>query len=280
MKLENLFPEKDKRGLLMKTIEINNKKYIEITKEEYLVNKESPMYIERDEEGPEDFRKIIEYCRNNDYQYIIPNITINGSRMTSDWYDFFVKNMGAVAVSHYNDDNCFNAVKELINRGMKQVNIHKLVSEETFESCMQIIDQVQSDSRLSKLNALVFLMLKQKGRGQNFNRLSNEHYKVFIEKLFESKINFGFDSCGAGRLLKYGVSKNIEKFITPCESTRESCYINVHGEFFPCSFNEQGKGIDMLKINDFIKEVWYNEKTNNFRKELLKNDRHCPIFKI
>lgn len=264
----------------MKTIEINNKKYIEVSKEEYLANKENSSYIERDEEGPEDFRKIVEYCRKNEYQYIVPNVTINGARMTPEWFDFIANNMGATAVSHYNDDECFNGVKELTDRGMTQVNIHKLVSEETFDSCMELIDKTQSDPRLAKLNATVFLMLKQRGRGKDFNSLSDEKYKIFIDRLFESKINFGFDSCGAGRLLNYGVKKDIEKFITPCESTRESCYVNVHGNFYPCSFNEDGEGIDMSKITDFIKEVWMQKDTHEWRLNLLANNCECPSYEI
>lgn len=264
----------------MKTVEINNKKYVEVSKEEYFANQEKIEYIERDEEGPEDFRKIIEYCRNNDYQFIVPNITINGSRMTPEWYDFLVKNMGAVAVSHYNDDNCFNAVQNLTDRGMKQVNIHKMVSEETYESCLQMIDQVQLDPRLAKLNAVVFLMLKQRGRGKDYNRLSDEHYKIFIDKLFASGISFGFDSCGAARLLKHGVAEEVKKYITPCESTRESCYINVHGKFYPCSFNEEGAGIEVATCNDFINDVWMQQDTHTWRNKLLDNNCECLSYEI
>jgi hypothetical protein len=264
----------------MKTIEINGKKYVEITKDEYMQNKSNPKYIERDEDGPEDFRKIVEYCRNNDYQYVVPNVTINGSRMTPEWYDFFAKNMGAVSVSHYDDDRCFDAVKELTDRGMKQVNIHRMVSEETFDECMALIEKVKIDPRLTKLNAVVFLMLKQRGRGKDFNRLTDEHYKIFIDRLFASGISFGFDSCGAARLLKHGVAEDVKKYITPCESTRESCYINVHGKFYPCSFNEEGKGIEVATCKDFIEDVWMYQDTHTWRLKLLENNCECPSYEV
>jgi hypothetical protein len=231
-----------------------------------------------DIDGNPDLKKIITYCRENDYQFIMPNLTINGSRMTPEWYNFLAANCGAVAVSHYNDDDCFNAVKNLTSRGMTQVNIHRMVSEETFDECMALIDKVKTDERLEKLNATVFLMLKQRGRGEKFNRLTDEHYNMFIEKLFASGIGFGFDSCGAARLLKHGVDKSIEKFITPCESTRESCYINVHGKFYPCSFNEDGPGIEVASCEDFIKDIWMMDLTHAWRLNLLDNNCSCPSY--
>lgn len=227
-----------------------------------------------------DFRKIVQYCKNNDYQEIVPNVTINGSRMTKDWYDFLANNMGAVAVSHYGDDKCFNAVKELTDRGMKQVNIHCMLSEETYDKCMDLIDKIKIDERLSKLNAVVFLMLKPRGRGEKFHRIGDDKYKIFINKLMKAGINYGFDSCGAARLLTQDVDDNIKKYITPCESTRESCYINVEGKFFPCSFAEEGDGIDVTKADDFIEEIWMRDDTHKWRMNLLKNNCNCPIYEV
>jgi hypothetical protein len=103
-----------------------------------------------------DLKRMMNYCRNNDYQSIVPNITINGSRMTDDWFDYLADTCGAVAVSYYDKDRCFGGVKELTDRGMEQVNIHALLAEETFEKCMEAIDLVQTDSRLENLNAIVF----------------------------------------------------------------------------------------------------------------------------
>lgn len=264
----------------MKTINIDRKKYIEITKEEYFANKGKEGYIERDEGPCKDLKKIMDYCLNNNYQKITPNITINGSHMTSEWYDYLSKTCGAIAVSLYSDDNCFNAVKELTDRGMDQVNIHCMLSAQTFDKCMNLIDKVQTDKRLEKLNAVVFLMLKPRGRGEKFSRVSDEQYSTFVKKLFESKINWGMDSCGAGRLLKEDIPEQVKKYITPCESTRESCYMNVDGKFFPCSFAEDGEGIDVTKVDDFIKDVWMNEEICQWRQNLLDNNCNCPIYKV
>jgi hypothetical protein len=65
---------------------------------------------------------------------IIPNITINGDRMTDEIYDKLAEKCGAVAISYYDKDLTFNAIHELATkRGMKQINIHFFLAEETFE---------------------------------------------------------------------------------------------------------------------------------------------------
>jgi len=79
---------------------------------------------------------------------------------------------GAVAVSYYpqiDKNRCYDVVDMLTNRyEMKQVNIHAMICEETFEDTIQLIEDIKNDSRLKKLNAVVFLSLKQKGRGEGF----------------------------------------------------------------------------------------------------------------
>ena len=231
-----------------------------------------------------DLTKIFKYCKENDYQYITPNVTINGMGMSSYWYDFLSNTCGAVAVSNHIEDLCFNAIKELTSRGMKQVNIHQIICDESFEICMDLIDKVKTDPRLEKLNAVVFLHLKNKGRGLNLHTISDEHYKLFMDKLFASGINFGCDACGASKLLQYGVSDKIKQYITPCESGRESMYCNVEGIFFPCSFTEDceewSEGIDLKKIDNFLEDVWFNTKVKEWRKNLIANCFNCPKYKI
>jgi len=231
-----------------------------------------------------DLPMILNYCRNNDYQYITPNITINGGDMTPEYYEMLIKTCGAVAVSYYNTDVCFDVVHELTNRGLTQCNIHALLSEESFDECMELIDKVKSDSRLSRLNAVVFLMLKQKGRGRHLHRISDEKYNLFVTKLMASGISFGFDSCGAGRLLNFGIDSDMAKFIEPCESGLFSMYINTEGKFFPCSFTEDTldweDGIDLSNITDFVKEVWMGDRVLEWRNILLNNKRRCPQYRI
>ena len=51
-----------------------------------------------------DLWKIMEYCRNNNYNQVVPNITINGKRLTDEHIGMLAELCGAVAVSRYNPD--------------------------------------------------------------------------------------------------------------------------------------------------------------------------------
>ena len=205
--------------------------------------------------------KIFDYCRHNDYQEVIPNVTINGNFLTYEKAHKLKELMGAISVSHYND-TCFDAVKMLTDIGMKQINIHQLISEDTYRECLDLIDSVKKDKRLSKLNAVVFLMLKPKGRGTSLKPITKEHYKEIIDKCIKENINFGMDSCSACMFDNITKGK-YKKYIEPCESFGLfSCYFNVDGKYFPCSFCEgQGEWKEGLEIKtDFLKDIWYNKK--------------------
>ena len=68
-----------------------------------------------------DLYKIMQHCRDNG---VVPNITINGARMNDYHYEMLAKLCGAVSVSKYHDKNfCYNAVEQLLKRGLKQVCI-------------------------------------------------------------------------------------------------------------------------------------------------------------
>jgi radical SAM protein with 4Fe4S-binding SPASM domain len=70
----------------------------------------------------------------------------------------------------------------------------------------------------------------------------------------------------------------------PCESSLFSCYINADGEYFPCSFAEGEPGwetgVDVKGCGDFVKDVWNHPKTEQFRNNLLRKCRNCPLFEI
>ena len=198
-----------------------------------------------DIDGNPDLFKMFEYCREKN---IVPNVTINGARMTPYYYDKLVEYCGAVAVSRYNDDECFDAVKELTDRGLRQVNIHQLVSKETYQDCLNVSNSILTDKRLEKLNAVVFLALKQKGRGESFHILEQDKFNNIVKFCTENNISYGADSCSAHKVLQaYEGTEEYEKvktYVEPCESGLFSAYINVHGEFFPCSFSEHIDGIE------------------------------------
>lgn len=241
-----------------------------------------------------DMWSIFDYCRTND---VIPNVTINGARLTPVILDRLANTCGAIAVSRYeNTDYCYNAVKELTDRGMKQVNIHQLLAVETYDKCIQAIDDISNDSRLEKLNAIVFLALKPKGRGKTLTPFNDsKKYKELIEYAFGKGVNIGFDSCSAPMFLEaMKDSPDYEKYemlAEPCESYLFSIYVNEKGTSFPCSFLEdESEGINLTQENLELEDYWFAESTNKWRKELLetahksdclvKGCRQCPKYDI
>jgi radical SAM protein with 4Fe4S-binding SPASM domain len=248
---------------------------------------------------------ILQYTRDNG---VIPNLTINGYRMTAKLYERLVKVCGAVAVSRYNKEVCYNAVDALNvwkNKikslegekavTLQQVNIHQVVSVETLDSCWELFEDMRTDSRLTYLNAAVFLLLKPKGKRNNLTPLKDlSKYKELVNYALDSKLSIGFDSCSAGSVIKSIKDRpdyqKIEECIEKCESTAFSIYIDVDGKVFPCSFtpNTSGweNGINILDINDFRKEIWEHPKVISFRSNLSntvrceKNCVSCPIYSL
>lgn len=239
-----------------------------------------------------DMWKIFEHCRENG---VIPNVTINGARMTPEYFDNLAKYCGAVACSVYDKELTYNAIKELTDRGMNQINIHYMISEQSVAGAYDVINDMQNDPRLSKMNAVVFLSLKQKGNAKTgYTQLSQEKFNDLCKYALSKNTRFGFDSCSSRKFFNYLDSdssltdefkKKMYECIEPCESSVFSSYVSVDAKYYPCSFcegvNADWKdGLSVLDCNDFITDIWYNEKTQNFKKKLLSCDRDCPIYTI
>ena len=229
-----------------------------------------------------DVWEIMKYTRDNG---IIPNVTIADA--SDEVADKISDLCGACAVSRYRDKNvCYDTVKKLTDRGMDQCNIHVMISEETFHRTISTLKDTQNDTRLKNLNAVVFLSLKTKGRGEGYTQLSDVHFKQLVDYAFDNDIPIGFDSCSAIKFLDsikehkdYGVIKNV---VEPCESTRFSIYIDVDGMASPCSFTNDYTSLDVKDCN-FIKDIWYNKDMVKFRKgcsECLSKDISCQIYNI
>jgi len=233
-----------------------------------------------------DMFKIMDYCREND---VVPNVTV--ANITPVMARRLASTCGAVAVSRYADKNwCYDSVQYLTSMGLKQVNIHAMVCEENFDMLIETINDYHDDIRLKDLKAIVFLSLKQKARGEKFTRLSQEKFKYLVQYALKRNVPIGFDSCSAPKFAaSVDYNKQMLPMIEPCESTCFSMYINQKGEYFPCSFTEKDrwpKGIDTTADDfDFMRDVWYGKKTEEFRSKLLgsqdKNGmRHCPLYEI
>jgi radical SAM protein with 4Fe4S-binding SPASM domain len=237
-----------------------------------------------------DFFPMMEYAKANG---VAPNYTCHGFDVTEEVAKRTAQLCGAVAVSVYDPEKSFNAIKMFTDAGMKQVNIHFMLAEETFDRAFWLIDQARTDTRLSGLNAIVFLAYKPKGRNAgHFHTIKDsakyakllDYAKADPEKGLKN-VNWGCDSCSAPAILKtleaYDPErlKSLQMVIEPCEATCFSSYINADGEFFPCSFTEgQPKweeGLNVLECGEFIGDIWNHPRVLEFRDALRGTTRGC-----
>ncbi|MCK5015518.1 MAG: hypothetical protein KAS32_00440, partial [Candidatus Peribacteraceae bacterium] len=155
-----------------------------------------------------------------------------------------------------------------------------------------------TDSRLEKLNAIVFLSLKKKGRGTGYTQLSETKFKNLVDICLDKGIDFGFDSCSQLKFLKsvedHPLYDQLKMVSEPCESARFSAYINTDGNYIPCSFCEGvlshmdgteswGEGIDVAGCDDFIKDIWNHPLNTLFRDKTLICLEHgvsCQVYDI
>jgi len=236
-----------------------------------------------------DVFKIMKYCREHD---VVPNVTV--ADITDFTVEALVNYCGAVAVSRYDDKNiCYNIIRKLTSRGMKQINMHIMISQETLDNVWETLRDIAitKDSRLNKLNAIVFLSLKQKGRGSGFTALNQDQFNKICNFCFKHKIRFGFDSCSAIKFMEAIKDRpdkdKLMEMIEPCESSKFSAYISVDGKYFPCSFIEGTDnwidGLDVVNCKDFVNDVWNHKRNRQFRNkciECLDDGKACQVYKI
>jgi len=183
-----------------------------------------------------------------------------------------------------------------ISRLQLSVNVHYMLAMETYEAAFQLIDEIADE--IPNLNAIVFLQYKPKGSGigQFHSIQSVALYKRLIEYCVNKNIGFGFDSCSAPLFMKAAMELGKTKWLQyadPCESSNFSAYLNVNGEFFPCSFCEGVKGweegISVFEYDSFDK-IWQHPRVIEWRKNLLNSSncsgcnvqgcRSCPVYDL
>ena len=244
-----------------------------------------------------DYWKIFDYCNQNG---VTPNVTV--ADVDEETAMKMAKTFGACAVSFYpsiNKDRCYDSVERIVNAAKSigknmAVNIHALVSNETYEYLFELIEDFHKDERLKGMNAIVFLSLKQKGRGIHFNKVTDEQFKKLVDKCFEKNVRMGFDSCSCNKFFKAVKDREdydqLYAMSEPCESTMFSSYVDCHGMFYPCSFMEKEgdwkEGIDIAKCSSFLNDIWYSSKVNEWRNNALEKARcnggctSCPYYDI
>lgn len=238
-----------------------------------------------------DFFEMMKYSRENG---IIPNYTCNGTDMTMEIAEKTAGLCGAVAISVNDKEKSYDAVKMLTDLGMTQVNFHVVAHNKSFDKILSIIEDVKNDKRLAKLNALVLLKYKAKGTNAGlYSPLTQEQYNKIFHIAKENGISIGFDSCSCFSYLKSIEGEEdyerLSQYAEPCESTMFSIYVNSHCEVSPCSFTENEvrengenwtSGINLLEINDFNTDVWFNQRIEHFRNNLLEKGRRCPMYDL
>lgn len=239
-----------------------------------------------------DFIRMMEYCRKIG---VVPNFTLSGIDLTDEISEKVSKLVGALAVSAYQSDKniCYNTVKKFTDLGIKQTNIHLLVSQESIDFVYEVLNDRLNDLRLANMGSIVFLGVKPKGRAKNhYTPLPTTEYKKLIEYCFSKDLSIGFDSCSAPKFEKAVKSMDLNEnkkreliiCCESCESSLISSYINCRGEYWHCSFSENEDGQEMVNCLDYSNflDVWYSNEVKMFREKSIKSMkdgcRYCHVF--
>lgn len=225
-----------------------------------------------------DFISMMEYCREKG---IVPNFTLTGADLDEDMAQRLGQVTGACAVSWHGDTElCFNTIERMTRAGVKQVNIHAVtVDKQGLLSLMTRIGIRRFMSQDFKLNAVVLLSLKPKGRAKNLKCITPEELNEVVELAKSLSINVGFDSCSAHKAFEM-YPPEMHHMIEPCESGLFSIYVDSYATFHPCSFAEDtvtDVTIDMTQVTDFLKEVWFEPTVVAWRERLIAGERRCPL---
>lgn len=236
-----------------------------------------------DSKANPDLLAIMDECRHRN---IIPNITINGDGLDDQEAADLASRCGGIAVSNYDKQTCYTAIARLRQAGASCLYIHQLLSEETLAACFQVLHDASQTSALTGLKAVVFLSLKEKGRGKSFTRIqAPDTYRQLFFLARQLKVGLGFDSCSAPVFLHEQQSqlKKLLPYVDCCEAGLFSIYINVDGEAFPCSFTEGTPDWEtglLVAGRDFSSEVWHHPRMESWREALLASPGNCPGCKV
>lgn len=212
-----------------------------------------------DPDQHEDFEEILKICRDNN---LVPNFTTSGYGMTPEIAQLCKKYCGAVAVSWYRSEYTINAIKMLLDAGVK-TNIHYVVGKNTID---EAIERFSKDDFPKGINAVILLLHKPAGLGSIENMLSVNDPRV--ERLFgevdrRHPFKVGMDSCNVPGAIRFCKNVNPDSLDT-CEGGRYSCYIGADMVMVPCSF-DQKKRYEVSLENCSIEDAWNSNQFEQFR---------------
>lgn len=220
----------------------------------------------------ENFEEILKYCRENG---IVPNFTSSGLGFTDEIVQLCKKYCGAVAISEYRQTHTRRAIKMLIDAGVK-TNIHYVLGD---NSIAEAIDRLENGGFDEGINAVIFLLHKPVGLGQEGNVLHIEDPRVkrFFDLVNEGKYPFkiGFDSCSIPGILNLTDKIDLDSVDT-CEGGRYSMYITSNMKALPCSFDNQDLRWAYDISNDTIENAWNSPQFEDFRSHFKNACPSCP----
>lgn len=217
-----------------------------------------------DPDQHERFEDILKACREN---MLVPNFTTSGYGMTPEIAAYCKRYCGAVAVSWYRNEHTLNAIRTLLEAGVR-TNIHFVLGKNTIH---EAVERLRNDSFPSGVNAVIFLLHKPVGLGRHEDVLLVddplvEEFFALFDLVHPFKV--GMDSCSVPGAL--GLCSGIlPQSLDTCEGGRFSCYIGPDLVMVPCSFDQ--KGVYDISLagstgeGPSIEEAWNSDPFERFR---------------
>ena len=224
-----------------------------------------------DPDQHENFREILEYCRECN---IVPNFTSSGLGFNEEIVKLCKEYCGAVAISWYRHEHTYKAIQMLLDAEVK-TNIHYVLGNNSID---EAIERLKNNDFPKGINAIVFLLHKPVGQGQENNvlKVSDPKVKEFFDVIDTYNFGFkiGFDSCSISGILNF--TKHIDHAsIDTCEGGRWSMYITSDMIALPCSFDNQEMRWAYNIKNHTIQEAWNSEPFEKFRNHFRNSCPNC-----
>ena len=225
---------------------------------------------------------------------VIGNLTLTGADLDDDMAENLAKYCGACAVSCYDKakDLCYRTIDKLHTIAQQKfgkdmhVNMHIVIADFSIDHVMSVLEDVKN-GKVPGLKSIVMLHAKPVGRAKNMDcSLSKDNLTKVITFCLENHISFGFDSCNGHNvqdiLIEMGKGELCTS-IEPCESAKQSIYVNVEGKITPCSFVEhvyENESIDLLTKDVKMFNEWSQNKMLDKFRNCTKCSKSCPIYSL
>lgn len=218
-----------------------------------------------DPDQHEHFEELLKICRDN---VLVPNFTTSGYGMTPEIAVLCKRYCGAVAVSWYRHSYTFDAIRALLEAGVK-TNVHFVLGRNSID---EAIERLGRDDFPEGVNAVIFLLHKPVGLGQESNvfGVADKRVARFFELVDASHpFKVGMDSCTVPGAVRW--CKNImPASLDTCEGGRFSCYIGSDMIMVPCSFDAPRRyAVQLRGRSDItIEQAWKSKQFDAFRDKM------------